>query len=122
MNQIDLSTNFLASLNEGILKISSNNNPTMNFSATKNSRIINIIDLPIKISKKPGLIKQLSQSKKLAKQLKKNKITLEIQLRGETVLKLGEKANPKIAKIVTLSNDIEIKDLKKLKKLSNLIW
>ncbi len=36
-----------------------------------------------------------------------------------TVLKLGEKANPKLAKIITLSSNIEITDLRKLKKLSD---
>lgn len=85
------------------------------------SRIINIIDIPIEITKRPGLIKQLSEAKDLAKNLKQENITLEVRLQGETVLKLGEKANPKLAKIVTLSSDIEITDLRKLKKLSDLL-
>jgi hypothetical protein len=33
---------------------------------------------------------------------------------------LGEKANPKLAKIITLSSNIEITDLRKLKKLSDV--
>ncbi len=35
------------------------------------------------------------------------------------MLRLGKKANPKLARIVTLSKDIEISDLKKLKSLGN---
>jgi hypothetical protein len=66
------------------------------------------------------LIKQLSEAKDLAKNLKQENITLEVRLQGETVLKLGKKANPKLAKIVTLSSDIEINDLRKLKKLSDV--
>ena len=54
-----------------------------------NSRIIDIVDVPIGITKKPGLIKQLSEGKDLAKNLKQENVTLEIQLKGETVLKLG---------------------------------
>ena len=56
----------------------------------------------------------------MQKKLKQENITLEIQLEGKTVLKIGKDANPKLAKIVTLSNDIEIRDLKKLKKISNI--
>jgi hypothetical protein len=77
--------------------------------------------MPIRISGKPGLIKQLSQAKGLAKELKQKNTTLEVRLHGEIVLKLGEKANPKLAKIVTMSDNIEITDLKKLKKLSDVI-
>ena len=68
----------------------------------------------------PGFVKQLSEAKELAKDLTKKKTTIEIHLKGEPVLKLGEKANPKLAKIVTRSSDIEITDLRKLKKLSDV--
>ncbi|NND87186.1 MAG: hypothetical protein HKM23_07700 [Nitrosopumilus sp.] len=102
------------------MKISCDSSPAINFNAEKNIRIIDIIDIPIKVSSKPGFVKQLSEAKDLAKNLKKEKITLEIRLKGEPVLRLGEKANPKLAKIVTLSSDIEITDLKKLKTLSSI--
>jgi len=113
--------NFLSFLENGSLKIKYKNNNAINFHATKDSKIIDIIEIPIKVSKKPGLIKQLSEAKDLAKKLAKDHITLEIRLKGEPVLKLGQSAKPKLAKIVTLSNHIEIRDLKKLKRLSNII-
>jgi hypothetical protein len=67
----------------------------------------------------PGFLIQLSEAKELAKDLTHKKTTIEVRLRGDTVLKLGEKANPKLAKIITLSSNIEITDLRKLKKLSD---
>ena len=118
MKNLNLPANFLTYLNSGNLKIRTDNVPSINFTATKETRIIDIIDIPITISGKPGIIKQLSEAKDLAKKLKQENITLEIRLQGEPVLKLGEKANPKLAKIVTLSGNIEITDLKKLNKLS----
>jgi len=121
MKKNNLPANFLSYLNSGSLKISSDDEPSIVFKSDKDKRILNIIDMPIKISKKPGLIKQLTEAKELAKNLKKEKITLEIQFQGRPVLRLGEKANPKLAKIVTLSGDIEITDLKELKKLSGMI-
>ena len=121
MNNSKLPANFLTYLEKGSLHVTCDGEPTINFKATKDSRIIDVIDIPIKITKKPGFIKRLSEAKDLAKKLKQENITLEIRLQGKTVLKLGEKANPKLAKIVTLSSDIEITDLKKLKKLSDVI-
>ena len=116
----DLPANFLSFLHGGSLEVTCNGEPSIKFMVEGNSRIIDILDVPIEITKKPGLIKQLSEAKDLAKNLKQENITLEVQLKGETVLKLGEQANPKLAKIVTLSSDIEITDLKKLKKLSDI--
>ena len=121
MKNFDLPANFLSFLNSGGLKVTCDGNPSINFTVEGNSRIIDIIDIPIEIEKRPGLIKQLSEAKDLAKNLKQENITLEIRLQGETVLKLGEDANPKLAKIVTLSNNIEITDLRKLKKLSDVL-
>jgi len=120
MKNFDMPVNFLSFLNSGGLKVTCDGNPSINFTAEGNSRIIDIIEIPIEITKRPGLIKQLSEAKELAKNLKQQGITLEIMMQGETVLKLGENANPKLAKIVTLSNNIEITDLRKLKKLSDV--
>ncbi|QDI89581.1 hypothetical protein Nisw_08640 [Candidatus Nitrosopumilus sp. SW] len=103
------------------MSVKCNNEPSINFSAKENLRVLDIIDIPIKVSEKPGIIKQLSEAKNLAKKLKNENVTLEIRFQGDTILKLGKDANPKLAKIVTLSNDIEITNLKKLKKLSEVI-
>ena len=120
MKNFDIPANFLSFLESGGLKVTCDGSSSVNFTAEGSSRIMDIIDIPIEITKSPGLIKQLSEAKDLAKNLKQENITLEIRLQGETVLKLGEKANPKLAKIVTLSNNIEITDLRKLKKLSDV--
>ena len=120
MEKNNLPTNFLSYLESGGLKVTQNETPIIEFTSTNKSRIINIIDFPLKISGKPGIVKQLSEAKELAKNLKRKDITLIVKFKGDTVLKLGKDANPKLAKIVTLSNDIEISDLKKLKKLSEV--
>ena len=119
MKDFDLPANFLSYLDNGKLSVTCNDSPAINFHVDGSTKIIDIIDIPIEITKMPGFLKQLSEAKDLAKNLAKQKTTIEVRLRGDTVLKLGEKANPKIAKIVTLSSNIEITDLRKLKKLSN---
>jgi hypothetical protein len=119
MKNFDIPANFLSYLNTGKLRITCNDSPTINFHVDGSTKIIDIIDIPIEITKMPGFLKQLSEAKELAKDLAQKKTTIEVRLRGDTVLKLGEKANPKLAKIITLSSNIEITDLRKLKKLSD---
>ena len=119
MKNFDIPANFLSYLDTGKLSITCNDSPTINFHVDGSTKIIDIIDIPIEITKMPGFLKQLSEAKELAKELAQKKTTIEVRLRGDTVLKLGEKANPKLAKIITLSSNIEITDLRKLKKLSD---
>ena len=107
-------------LDKGTLKITCNDEPSINFRVEGSTKIIDIIDIPIEINKMPGFLKQLSEAKELAKDLREKKTTIEVRFQGEPVLKLGEKANPKLAKIITLSSNIEITDLRKLKKLSDV--
>jgi hypothetical protein len=120
MKNFDLPANFLSYLDNGKLSVTCNDSPVVNFNVDGSTKIIDVIDIPIEINKMPGFLKQLSEAKDLAKNLVKQKTTIEVRLRGDTVLKLGEKANPKLAKIVTLSSNIEITDLRKLKKLSDV--
>ncbi len=120
MKNFDLPANFLSYLDKGALNITCDGDPTINFHVDGSTKIIDIIDIPIEITKMPGFLKQLSEAKELAKDLTQKKTTIEVRFRGEPVLKLGEKANPKLAKIITLSSNIEITDLRKLKKLSDV--
>lgn len=115
-----LPSNFLLSLTSGSMNVRIGDKVIINFTANKDSKVIDIFEIPIKISEKPGFLKQLSEAKELAKQLKKENKTLEIKFKGNTVLKLGKGANPKLAKIVTLSNDIEIVDINQIKNLSGV--
>ena len=120
MKNFDIPANFLSYLDTGKLSITCNDSPTINFYVDGSTKVIDIIDIPIELTKMPGLLKQLSEAKDLAKDLAQKKTTIEVRLRGDAVLKLGEKANPKLAKIITLSSNIEITDLRKLKKLSDV--
>lgn len=120
MTKVNLSTNFLSFFQNGSLNILCNSQPSISFKANENTITIDIIDIPIKVSSNQGFIKKLTKAKELAKNLKEKEKTLEVQLSGNTVFKLGKDANPKLTKIVTLSNNIEITDLKKLKVLSEM--
>lgn len=117
MAQTNLPSNFLLSLRNGDVKINYDDNPSIRFSADSETRIIDIIDLPIKLSTRTGFLKKLKEGKTLARELKNNGVTLDVKFQGKLVLRLGKKAKPKLSKVVTLSNDIEISDVKTLLKL-----
>ena len=113
----DLPANFLLYLRSGDLTISDGDGTAIEFSSKGNVRRINIARLPTKIPGKMGLIKQLTEAKHIGKVLKDGDVTLEILHKNKLVLKMGKNAKPKLSSILTLSKDIEIVDLKELRKL-----
>lgn len=117
MKKTNLPANFLFYLKSGNLNISYGTNPSISFKAKNDIREIDIIDLPIKLPKKFGLLKRFREAKDLAKKLKEEKTTLNIKYEGELILRLGEKAKPKFSKFVTLSKNIEIVDFKRFRQL-----
>jgi hypothetical protein len=66
---------------------------------------------------KVGLLKRLSNAKQFADSLANNDLTLSVLYKGKEVMTLGKNAKPKISKLVTRSNHIEIKSLRELRKL-----
>tara|TARA_B110000014_G_C19513277_1_gene276351 strand:- start:8 stop:370 length:363 start_codon:yes stop_codon:yes gene_type:complete len=112
-----LPANFLISLTKGSVKISEGKKPSIEFTTRDYDRVVNIISMPVKISGKKSALKRLSDAKDLAKTLKKDGVTLDIQYKGKLVLRLGEKAKPKLSKIITMSSDIEITNIKALRSL-----
>ena len=112
-----LPANFLISLKKGSVKISENKKPAIEFSTKNDDRVVNIISIPVKISGKKSAIKRLGDARDLAKTLKKEVVTLDIQHNCKLVLRLGEKAKPNLSKIITLSGNIEIADINALRSL-----
>ena len=113
----DLPTNFLLYLQNGDLTISDGDNTVIEFSSKGDIRRLNITHLPTKIPGKMSLIKQLTEAKHMGKVLKKENVTLEVLHKNKLVLKIGKDAKPKLSSLFTLSKDIEIVDLKELRKL-----
>ena len=113
----NLPANFLLYLRSGDLTISDRDGTAIEFSSKGDIRRINITHLPTEIPGKMGLIKQLTEAKHIGKVLKDGKVTLEILHKNKLVLKMGKNAKPKLSSLLTLSKDIEIVDLKELRKL-----
>lgn len=61
-----------------------------------------------------SLLDRLTQFKKIANELKDEGLTITISYEGGLVLTLGSDANPKLSKLITSTNAIEINNLIKL--------
>jgi len=64
-----------------------------------------------------SLLGRLPQLKSMAKQLKKNGLTAIVSYKGTTLLTLGREAHPKLSRLVTGTDTIEINSLSKLIQL-----
>ena len=60
---------------------------------------------------------KLAQLKKIAEELKDEGITITVSYKGDIVLTLGSEANPKLPRLITKTNTIEIKNLHKLMQI-----
>ncbi len=59
-------------------------------------------------------LKKLKQLKGVAEKLRKDGLTITVSHKGDTALKLGAEANPRFARLITLSGAIEIGSIGKL--------
>ncbi len=59
-------------------------------------------------------LKKLTQLKGIAEKLRKDGLTITVSHKGDLALKLGAEANPRFARLITLSGAIEISSMGKL--------
>jgi len=68
-------------------------------------------------SEEESLLGKLPQLKSLAKQLKKNGLTVIVSYKGTALLTLGLEADPKLSRLVIGTDAIDINSLSKLMQL-----
>lgn len=70
---------------------------------------------------KLSLRKKISEAKDFA-YLRNNDLTISMRYEDKEIIILGRKAKPKLSKLIIGSNDIQIKNLRQLKKLDNELF
>ncbi len=68
---------------------------------------------------KLSLRRKISEAKDFAKYLTNNDLTIPMCYEDKEILVLGKKAKPKLSKLIIGSNDIQIKNLRQLRRLDN---
>ncbi|MGQ0638070.1 MAG: hypothetical protein ACT4N1_01730 [Nitrososphaerota archaeon] len=113
----ELSLKLIKGIRTGSLYVSENGTKSLQIVADGNDKIIDIIDFSFNTPSTQEIFTKLSEARKFAEKLKKQNITLRISHKGKMVIKLGKEANPKLSRLITRSDAVEITDIRELRVL-----
>jgi len=113
----ELSLKLIKGIKTGSLYVSENGTRSLQIVADGNDKIIDITDFSFNTPSTPEIFTKLSEARKFAEKLKKQNITLRISHKGKMVMKLGKEANPKLSRLITRSDAVEITDIRELRVL-----
>ena len=113
----ELSLKLIKGIRTGSLYVSENGKKSLQIVADGNEKIVDIIDFSSNIPTTQEIFTKLSEAKKFAEKLKQQNITLRISHKGKMVMKLGKEANPKLSRLITRSDAVEITDIRELRIL-----
>lgn len=113
----ELSLKLIKGIKTGSLYVSENGTRSLQIVADGNDKIIDITDFSFNTPSTKEIFTKLSEARKFAEKLKKQNITLRISHKGKMVMKLGKEANPKLSRLITRSDAVEITDIRELRVL-----
>ena len=109
----------IKSATSGTIKIDAENQPAAEIDISKAKITINLLQPEFfrAPDDETGLFDKLHTSKEFGHKLTNNGLTLSILRKGKEAITLGNKAKPKLSKLITRSNDIQIDSLKEAAEL-----
>jgi len=120
--------NFLSSLDSGSIKLNVDGEDVLKTTFYKGNMLVNLENVkPLKglkiLLKLPteekSLLSQFSKIKDLAEYIKKKNLTISLSWKNKDLIVIGNKAKPKMLKLVLRTDAIEIKSMKDLILLIN---
>lgn len=109
----------LRSAKEGTLAISFENKPAVKIAINNGTLAVDLLEPTIfRISEdETGLFDKLKTASEFARKLSDNGVTLSFLRKGKEAVLLGKDARPTLSKIVTRSDDIQLKSAREFTKL-----
>jgi hypothetical protein len=109
----------LRSAKEGTLAISFENEPAVKIAINNGTLAVDLLEPTIfRISEdETGLMDKLKTASEFARKLSDNGVTLAILRKGKEAMLLGKDARPTLSKMVTGSDDIQLKSAREFVKL-----
>ena len=109
----------MKSATNGTIKIDAENQPAAEIDISKDKITINLLQPEFfrAPDDETGLFDKLHTSKEFGHKLTNNGLTLSIFRKGKEAITLGKKAKPKLSKLITRSNDIQIDSIKEAAEL-----
>lgn len=118
---LDLLVKSLKVVQGGMISINIEGQPALKIDVNKEKDKINIDFIQPSLLKVPedetGLFDKLKTAKEFAQRLTDNGLTLSFLRKGKEAIILGLEADPKLSKLVTRSDDIEVDSLRESIKL-----
>ena len=110
----------LRSAKEGTLAISFENKPAVKIAIKNGTLAVDLLEPTIfRISEdETGLFDKLKTASEFARKLSDNGVTLSFLRKGKEAVLLGKDARPTLSKIVTRSDDIQLKSASEFTKLN----
>lgn len=109
----------LRSAKEGTLAISFENKPAVKIAINNGTLAVDLLEPTIfRISEdETGLFDKLKTASEFARKLSDNGVTLSFLRKGKEAVLLGKDARPTLSKMVTRSDDIQLKSAREFVKL-----
>jgi hypothetical protein len=109
----------MKSATSGTIKIDAENQPAAEIDISKDRITVNLLQPAFfrAPDDETGLFDKLQTSKEFGRKLTDNGLTLSILRKGKDAITLGNKAKPKLSKLITRSNDIQIDSIKEAAEL-----
>lgn len=109
----------MKSLTRGTIEIDTENQPAAQIDISNDKIAINLLQAEFfrVPDDETGLFDKLETSKEFGHKLSENRLTLSILRKGKEAITLGYKAKPKLSKLITRSDDIQVDSIKEATKL-----
>jgi enterochelin esterase-like enzyme len=111
-------------IKSGVVTLSTGNKEALKMKAENNKIDINAIDKAFlkdvigNMGDGKSIGNMLNQLKGLAEELQNEGLTITVSYKGDLVITVGSGAKPKISRIITRTNAVEINNLRKLVELA----
>jgi hypothetical protein len=109
----------MKSLTRGTIEINTENQPAAHIDIYNDKIAINLVQAEFfrAPDDETGLFDKLKTSKEFGHKLSENRLTLSVLRKGKEAITLGYKAKPKLSKLLTRSDDIQIDSIKETTEL-----
>ena len=109
----------MKSLTRGIIEIDTENQSAAQIDISNDKIAINLLQAEFfrAPDDETGLFDKLKTSKEFGHKLSENRLTLSVLRKGKEAITLGYKAKPKLSKLITRSDDIQIDSVKEIANL-----
>ncbi len=112
-----LPADIISMLESGTITVSEAGTRAVEVSADDHDVKVDIVSLPGAVPAASRVLTTLSEARGLARSLNERGVTLTVCSSSRPVIRLGRRAKPRMSRLLTRSGDVEVTDLRELRRL-----